>query len=252
MGKLTRMERRELRKKRKTVIFYSFIFIFVVFLITMFLLKSSFFNIDNVLVRGNKKLTREEIVNSSALNHKENIFRANLKESKKKIRELPYIEDVKIDRKYPNKVEIEVVERKALFLIQKASKFLKVDEQGFFLEEIEENEENFPVFTGLNVDKFNLGDNVFSLGLSNVIIEFIQETIDLRLIEVFHKINLKEKDNIEITLKDGVYIAFGKMDNVNYKLNLLNEVLKDSRDKNIKFTKIIMNKGANPILVTED
>lgn len=252
MGKLTRAERRKLRRKRRKVIFYFFLYVIIFSLIIVFALKSSFFNIDKLTVKGNKNLEREEILKASSIKIGDNIFKIKKKKSEENIRALPYIKDITLKRKLPKKIEIKVVERQTIFHIQKSSGFLKVDTEGIILEEIEENQENYPLFTGIDVDNLNLGDNVFSLGLSNAIIDFIQETIDLKLIDRFHRIDLKEKNNITILLKGEILVAFGTLDNVKYKLRLLSEVLKDSEEKDIKFTKIIMNKGDNPILVTED
>lgn len=249
MGKLTRIEKK--RKKKK--FFFNFLILLIIgSFILLFSLKSSYFNIDKFQIEGNQKLTDDQIIKSSMINKGENIFRIDKKGGKSSIEKIPYIKSVDINRKLPNKVEIKIVERKAVLLIQKLSTFLAIDKEGLILEQIDENEEKLPVFIGLNVDNVDLRDNVFSTKLNNDIIELIQESLNLNLIDNFDKIDLKTKDNINIILKDEIFVAFGSLDNVKYKLRLLDEILKDTKDKNIEYKKIIMNKGENPILVTDD
>lgn len=248
MAKLTRVQR---RKRMKS--FFTFVLLTILlFFIVIFSLKSSFFNIHDFLVKGNKKITVEEIIKTSMINKGDNIFKINKKNSIHSIEDIPYIKSVNIRRKFPKNIEIKIVERKPLLYIQKSSNFLVIDEEGFVLEKKDENKEEKPILMGLNIKNIELGENLFSIYGSNGIIEFVQETISLKLLNKFNRVDFKTKDNIVIELKDGVVVAFGEMDNIVYKLRLLDEVLKDSNSKNIKYTKIIMNKGVNPILVTED
>ena len=249
MGKPTRIER---RRRSKKILFNFLILTILISFVVLFSLKSSFFNINQFNIKGNINLTREEVIKSSMISKGDNIFKIDKKSSIDNIKEIPYIKSISLNRKLPNKVEINIVERKIVFLIQKLSTFLAIDEEGFILEQKDENEELYPIFTGININNVDLGDNVFSRELSNGIMEFMQETLSLKLIETLDKVDLKTKDNIDIILKDGIYVVFGPLDNVKYKLRLLDEILGDAKKKDIKFTKIIMNKGENPILVTED
>ncbi len=64
--------------------------------------------------------------------------------------------------------------------------------------------------------------------------------------------DLELLDDIKIKLNNGIDIVFGNLDNVKYKLNLLNEILEHITENEIKCSKIIMNKGSHPIIVTDD
>lgn len=249
MRKLTKIE----RKKRSRKNFFRFIILIILISFTvLFSFKSKYFEINNFKIKGNKKLTNSQIINSSMINIGENIFRINKKEAINNLKKKSYIKNVDISRKLPDTIEIDITERKAILFIQKLSSFLLIDEEGIILEQKDNNEEQLPVFIGLDTQNVNLGDNMFSTKLNSDIIDLIYESLNLNIINLFDKVDLKTKDEINIFLKDGIYVAFGTLDNVKYKLGLLNEILKDTKEKDIKFTKIIMNKGENPILVTED
>ena len=55
-----------------------------------------------------------------------------------------------------------------------------------------------------------------------------------------------------IELNNGVKVAFGTIDNVKYKLSFLFNILEDVEKRNINVKQILLNKGSNPIIVTDD
>ena len=66
------------------------------------------------------------------------------------------------------------------------------------------------------------------------------------------EIDKKSGNDINIKFKNGIFVAFGRLNNVKYKLSLLDEVLKDIDKKEFEVKEIIMNKGNHPILIIDD
>ena len=73
---------------------------------TCFALISPIFNIEKIEVTGNNKIPSETIISLSQLENGQNIFRFNKNKTVEEIKTNAYIENAKILRKIPNKIEI--------------------------------------------------------------------------------------------------------------------------------------------------
>lgn len=248
MKKLTRVE----KKKRRRKIFLRIMFsIFLILLVFILLFKTGFFLINNIDVSGNKKTLYKTIVETSNIEKNDNILQINLKDSKKKIEKLPYVKEVEIKRKFPKSVLIKILERKEVLQIEDNLSFIIIDEEGYILNIVEDVNEDLPVLVGLELGEKTLGDN-FLLDIEEINVEFLKEGQAVNLLSSMEEISILEDKNINLSLFNGIKVAFGTIDNVKYKLNLLKEVLKDIEEKELECKTILMDRGENPIIVLED
>lgn len=242
----------EKRARIKTLILNIFLLITLLSIMVFIMFKSDMFKIQYIEVIGNGAMEKEDIIENSTLYKEENIFRIKTKIAEEKIKELPYIKEVKVKRKLPKTIIIDIVERKEKVLIKTISMYQVIDMEGYVLKHVESKDENLPTLLGLNINNARQGINLFDKLEMPTLVEFLQEGDRLGLLDNMRDIDLETLDNINITLNNGIDIAFGTLNNVKYKLRLLNEILEDLEKKNIKFSKIIMNKGDHPIIITED
>ncbi|MBQ8002209.1 MAG: FtsQ-type POTRA domain-containing protein, partial [Clostridia bacterium] len=84
------------------------VFILVVSAVVLFL--TPIFDIDDIVIKGNARISKAEIMIASGIREDKNIFAINKGYAKKKILAIGYIEDVKISRQLPGKVVITVKE----------------------------------------------------------------------------------------------------------------------------------------------
>ncbi len=249
MSQPTRVEMK-LRRRRR--FFRIILLIAVLTSSAMYMMKSEIFNIDNYKIQGNYKLNNETIINASSINKGENIFKINRSLTKENILKLPYIKDVEIKRKLPRTLIFDVEERVGVFQTRSISTMLLVDIEGFVLEQLENIEEDLPNIIGFDLSNIMIGDNIFLESDKDEIISFIIHAKQSELLIKSSEIDMETLDNINIELNNGISVAFGTLDNVKYKLRLLNEILNDIEEKQIPCKMIIMNKGDNPILVIDD
>ena len=100
--------------KRKVLKFFMLIVIIII--ASIILLSSSLFDLKNIYVEGNEKISDEAIISLSGLNLYENIFKLNKNSVIDKIKENAYIENAEISRKLPSTIEITIKERKVRYL----------------------------------------------------------------------------------------------------------------------------------------
>ncbi len=250
MGNVSRVERKT-KKRRFGIIIFLLLFILALFLFVS--LKTDLFNITQIQVSGNKKTPEDKIVKASGTIKNENIFKLNIKSIKKNIKSLPYIKEVKIKRELPNKILINVKEREERIMMSYVGSLIYLDEEGYILSiEDEKKEEVCPELIGPKIRKLELGDNLFdSHDEFKSIKGFINLSNDINILETFNKIDVSDENNIVVQLKNGTKVVFGDFNNIKYKLSFLDSILKDMDEKKKNYEYIYLNKGENPIIVTE-
>jgi cell division protein FtsQ len=225
----------------------------IIIISVVFAFNSEFFYVDYIFVEGNNSLSYDQIVNSSMIDIRENIFRIKLSDSRKKIEEMPYIRKAYVKRKLPNKIYITVEEREVAYQFKILSTIVLLDKEGYVLELTEEQVENIPLFSGFDLGEIELGKSIFVNNSNEELSVFFNDDIILNTLKNVSILNYDSlKDNVNIDLINGIGVAFGPLDNVKYKMKLLDKILMDIEKKQIQCKLIIMNKGDNPILVTDN
>jgi len=219
----------------------------------LFIFKTDFFILSDIVIIGNKKLKYESIVKASSCNIGENIFKIDTKKGEENIKLIPYIKDCRIKRQLPDKIIIEIKERKEIAAIEYLDYLVYIDNEGYILE-IDTNDKGIelPVITGLNMVDYEEGDNIYQNDSTENIKEFMLYSEYLNILSTIDKIDFSNKEDIYIKLKGGTLVAFGPLNNVKYKLSFLNKILKDIDKKNIMAKQILFNKGENPIIVMDN
>ena len=129
---ITEKQARKIKMVKKALINVSLI-ILIITAITLFLL-SPIFNIENISIKNNEKLSQEEIISLSQIEKGTNLFKIRNTEIKNNIKENAYVDEVKVNRILPNTIEITVTERKVAYLLEYGSSYAYIDEQGYILE----------------------------------------------------------------------------------------------------------------------
>ena len=142
---LNKQERK--RKKRNKKIKLVLKIVLLVGIIaggTAFALISPIFNIKDIKVLDNNQVSSDTIISLSELKTGENIFRFSSNKAIDKIKENPYVENVKIHRKIPSTIEIKIEERIPTFSVDYMGKYAIINNQGYILE-ITDNNKELPI-----------------------------------------------------------------------------------------------------------
>lgn len=249
MRKISRVEK---KMKRRRMFFRLLLIIFLVFIMFVLALNTDIFIIDNIKVLGNNKISKDIIINASSINTGENIFKISTRTSKKTIENLPYVKKAEIKRKFPKGILIEIIERKEIVQIKEISSYGFIDIDGYILDIVDVQNNQLPLLLGFNIGNKKAGDNLFSEIEFEQKKEFISEGNSIKILQKMKEIDMVDNNNVNILLNNSIPVAFGTLDDVKYKLNLLNEILIDIEKKQIPCKMILMNKGENPIIVLNE
>jgi len=240
---------KKIKRKRNAFILIIFLLLIGVFFILY--TRTSFFHVSQIIINSNDFIEDEKIIMASGIISGENIFKINIKNAKENLLFHPYIKDAVIKRKMPNKIIIDITERKQVLLINFIGSYLYIDNEGKILNILSENtDENLPVVYGLNIKNPQIGENVIYVDeeISVDIQNFFDIFIESKLVENVSTIEFIDNSKVNFELKNGTKVAFGTMDNVKYKVSFLLAIIENMNKNNENYESIYLDKGSNAII----
>ena len=151
-------EKRNKRNKKVKNILKILLLLGVIIGGPIFSMTSPIFNIKEIQVTNNNITPSDTIISLSELKLDENIFKFNKYNVKNKIKENAYIEDVKIHRKIPNVVQIEITQRQPKYSIDFMGKYAYINSQGYILEVADTNN-GLPIIQGIATNEEEIVPN---------------------------------------------------------------------------------------------
>ena len=151
-------EKRNKRNKKVKNILKIILLLGVIIGGTIFSMTSPIFNIKEIQVTNNNITPSDTVISLSELKLDENIFKFNKYNVKNKIKENAYIEDVKIHRKIPNVVQIEITQRQPKYSIDFMGKYAYINSQGYILEVADINN-GLPIIQGIATNEEKIVPN---------------------------------------------------------------------------------------------
>ncbi len=235
--KLTRKQEKILKKKKKIKRIIKFItLVLIITGGTIFALVSPIFNIEEIKITNNEQIPTETILSLSELQTGENIFKFSNNKLEKEIKTNPYIENVKIKREIPNKVEIIIQERQKNYNVEFLNGYAYINKQGYILEISEQKIENLPIIIGISTENEQIvaGNrlNTTDLNKLETVIQIMNISKNYEIQEKISTIDITDKNNYIIymdTEKKAIYI--GDESNISNKMLYIPTILKENKGK---------------------
>lgn len=234
--KMTKKQAKMERKKKKIKkILKLIILIALIAGGTCFALISPIFNIETIEVTGNNKIPSETIISLSQLENGQNIFRFNKNKTVEEIKTNAYIENVKISRKIPNKIEINIEEREATYNVEFLNGYAYINNQGYILEKSEQKIEK-PVIRGISTEQEQI---VEGNRLNDDDLEKLETVIQIMNICKSYELDTKVS-SIDVTSKNDYILEMdeekktvhlGNDSNLNNKMLYVPAILTENKGK---------------------
>lgn len=239
-----------IRRRRITKLIFFSIIIFSLYLIVY---KTKIFNIKKINVRGNKKIVTEEIIKKSTFKEGFKTFNFEKKQGEENIEKLPYIKSAEIKRKFPNVVDITIVERIPVAMASYIDKYILIDKEGYTLEYRNKTEElEYPDISGIEINNVKEGQNLFQGKYLKDQSQFLDLLIKNSLLNKIRYINFSDMNDIVLELEMGEKIFLGNLNSMDEKLIFLNKTLKNLEEKEIKASKIELRDPSKAIVSKDD
>lgn len=212
----------------------KWILIIVILLIAIILfMRSSVFNIKQIVVLNNSKISSEEVANLSTLTIGKNMFETTKKAIREAIKTNAYVEDVKIKRNLNGIVTLEIEERKPEYMLQLENSYAYMNYQGYILE-ISENALEVPTIIGYKTSSETITPgarlDVEDLKKLQDVIKIIKASENTSLEGKITKINIEDTNNYILTIaSENKTIKFGDSTNEKIKMLKIEAIIKETK-----------------------
>ena len=152
------MKRREKKHKKKRIsLLVKLIIIAAVGIGIYFFASSQLFDVTSFEVSGNAYYSEDEIMTMGNCKTGKNIFwGAGVGDIKKRLEKDPYMEKVKVKRILPDKIKIEITERKQICAVAYGENYVVLDKDETVLRKTEVEPE-LTIIKGLTISKIEVG-----------------------------------------------------------------------------------------------
>lgn len=227
--------KRKIKKKKKGKKAFIIILIFLIIGVLSsgcyLLFTSSTFDVSEVELNGTERYTKEEIMSSLDISLGKNIFIEFFSYNKENINKFPYLSDINLNIKLPNKIQLNVSERTSKYLAydKEKNKFFKIDGEGYILEEgkIEEKTEDEMLVYGITfADEIIFGEKINEIDYSKILTylnvkkEYDKSGIGMTITKVSFENSLTT-----LTLDDKLIVKFPNEIELEYKMNFLKGII---------------------------
>jgi cell division protein FtsQ len=132
------------------------------------LTQCDYFKAQQVIIRGDSRLTPEQIMDVAKIKKGTNILSVNLLTIQKRLMAVPWIAEVEVYREFPGSIIIFIKEHKALAVIDLGRQFLINQNGEIFKEATPEESAGFPVIVGVDCADWKSSETQTSLVFSSV------------------------------------------------------------------------------------
>ena len=234
--KMSKKQRQILKKKKRIKLMLKFTALLIIIIAgIIFALVSPIFNIKEIDVSNNEQIKTETIVSLSQLNLGQNIFKFNKNKVNKNIKTNAYIESAEIKRKLPNKVQIQIEERKKEYNVEFLNGYAYINNQGYILQ-ISEEKQALPTIQGISTPDEQIveGNRLNSEDLEKleVIIQIMNICKNYELDSKITNIDISTKDEYTLYLEEEKKtIYLGDKSNLSNKMLYVQVIIEENRGK---------------------
>lgn len=188
--------------------------IFMLLLLYMLFLHMPYFNLQQVDVTGNRRLSRAEVIEASEIEDGINLLTVDLSAIAARLRRHPWVRFATVYRRFPGKLIIEIEERTPRAILA-AGKLYYVDEQAeFFTRLLPGDSVNFPLFTGVTAEELRANSpeiqEMVRMGFG--VLDLIERTGSEIDASGIGEIQLNLKGGLSLQTRAGRVLVLGKSD----------------------------------------
>lgn len=221
--------RRSAKSRKVRVVLLYTVVITVIIAISVALSLTVLFKVENINVTGLTKYDSKDIISDSGIFVGENIFLCGRQSISNKLEiDYPYIENVEVDKKIPNTVNLKVTEATPVGYVQYGGKNAVISTKGKILDMVAEPPQNLAVIKGVDVQEAQLAQTVqFTDKEAQTILRDVLAAIQAQGVSGTTGIDVTNHSNPKMVYQARITIEFGNPVNINEKLKSAMAIIND-------------------------
>ncbi len=195
------------------------------------LLSASYFEIKQIAVRGVKELTEKDILEMANIKPRSNILAVNADAVASRIAANPWVKHIYIGRELPDRLVLDVRERKPVALIKEGGSLYLIDGGGFVFKRLSKGDEvDLAIITGVKIQP-KMKTALFAGALK--LLEMLAASDQYGFLGTVSEVHVDDVFGLSILTDQGLHLKLGR-ENFAGKLNQLKIVLADLEKRGMK------------------
>ena len=189
-----------------------------------------FFRVSHITVTGDTRYTEQELIDISGVQEGDNMFFLDFDHIAQTLqKEYPYLDTVKLHRKLPSTLQIEVTDCIAALSVQVDNGYLLMDMDGKVLEKTDEIADNTAEVIGAQAGDLEVGNVVGKkkkklqtvLDLMNLMTQYgMNDKVD--------RVDIGKAYDVRMRFDDRYTILLGNLSELEHKIQFLQAILKET------------------------
>ena len=249
-----RSTQRSRRKRRRNLSLYYLMIFIIVTAVGITLSLTVFFNIAEINVSGDSQYDKNQIIKCSNINTGDNLFRTNFKKSEEKIlKELVYIDNVQIQRQFPDKLNIKVNASIEYANIEYDGGYLLISRKEKILDNISSIKEGLIVIKGTEPAIMQKGEKFVSKdGNKDKLLSSLTDQILNSEFEKITQIDISDSYNVKLLYDNRITIELGTQSDLEYKIKYSKELVNEKIGNTKKGTLFMSDSKSNEASFVEE
>jgi len=253
---LTDKERTKARNARRSVSWYltwSVLTIVIISILSGFLLSLPVWQISSVKVTGISYLPEAKMISTAKIPQGENIFLIDLDEVRARFSKVIQINEIKIKRKLPSTIVIEIKERSPYAIVVIGGATFLVDEDGYIIASKSLSSSiyrldisKYPVIRGVNKKNLEKGMRLDEKDRTFVraALEMLSKFIDISAIQI----EVGDREDIVIYIEDILKVKIGTPADIERKIKIIKAIRDSVQGKWTKLSFIDVRVPDSPVI----
>ena len=226
---ITNSRKKSIKKRKKggRTLFLFFLFLMFIGIIAT-LSMTVFFGIKNITVKGNEKYTQDEIIQATGIKTGDNLFRINAKAAQDNVlAKFTYIGSMKISKKLPDTLLLEVQEVKPSYKVDAVGSCLLLDSSSKVLETVTDSQNyNIPEVVGYDISGYSVGQTLLlkNGNKPQIVFDILNSLLDNK-IDKIKFVDIKDEYDIKLNYDRKIKIYLGNSQKMQQKIEFLKSIL---------------------------
>ncbi len=210
----------------------SRICIAVLVLLAIIFAPTIFFQVSAIDVSGDTRYKSEELIKSTGVKEGDNMFFLDTKQIAEDLKkEYPYLDTVKLHRKMPSTLQIEVTDRTETLSLEQKNKYFILDLTGKVLEEKKSAAKGTATVTGISTKGLEVGTTIDADKQDKIasVIKLLELADSYGMKAHIKTIDVEKAYDVRITYDKQYTILLGALEesNLEHKIQFLKAILKE-------------------------
>ena len=207
------------------------------------------FGVTEISVTGNLNVAAADAIGTSGIKKGENIFRINTKKAEAALEEISYVEDAKIKKKFPAKVNIVLKESTADLIYDTPTEFIVTTIEGRVLQKTDNvTQIPVPIVKGIKIKNAEPAQfiEVSNPEVSDVNVEYIKCFYKSNYWLQIDEFNVKDASNFMMVMRSGMRVTFGAIESIEglmRKIKMLDAIIPQIKQTERSYLDLTTDKG---------